>query len=551
MPTRIGSTVSDDGFTSVNRNHQRPPRPSVSDSRRPAAEFKEALASFETALIKKLLPPVKKPSGKAAKGPKVMTRDELQTNLMPHLLGWEGGLTAVLKPDVTEINGFKFYADRSLKSPAFRTSLIKAYTDLFGPVFVRTKLVTSEEHGTFYKVFVHPWRQRGASVGDSAADEGDNVSVAAEELHPEVPSSSQSLAEDDFEEDSPDEDSVEEDDDTHREETKVQPQPPKPVVQQPQPQPVVQQQQPQPAVQPQQQVQFPGPPQLIAMQQFVVQQFAAQQFAAQQHAQQLAVQQQVAQQKAREFAALHYAAQQQAQLMMAQHIAMVQPQAQQPSSFNRATALREAEMALVQQCIPSDAKGWDFLKKRLSKGWTEVVNISQDTITQQGFDFSKTQFAKNPHFRSCIVKACRPHLDKVYIAVSVDKEKLSVRFQEWVNKKSTDTASVSTAPTATDALTEAEAEAQAVVETPATEVVVEAPAAQAVVETPATEVVVEAPAPEAVVETPATEAVVETPATEVVVEAPATPQKKKTLPTLGRPVKAPKPEGNSTVWGKK
>jgi hypothetical protein len=216
-------------------------------------------------------------------------------------------------------------------------------------------------------------------------------------------------------------------------------------------------------------------------------------------------------------------------------------------------------MSLVQQCIPSDQKGWDFLKKRLAKGWTQTVDITDDTITLQGFGFSKTQFAKNPHFRSCIIKTCRPHLGKVYISVSAGNGKLSVRFQEWVDQKSSDAASVSMAPTATDAVTEDET----VVETSATEAVVETPAAQAVVETPAAQTVVETPAAQAVVETPAAQTVTETPVAQAVVEAPAAqavvetpapttpPQKKKTLPVLGRPVKPKSENGSSSVWGPK
>jgi hypothetical protein len=239
---------------------------------------------------------------------------------------------------------------------------------------------------------------------------------------------------------------------------------------------------------------------------------------------------------------------------------------QQTSSFDKATALRDAEMSLVQLCIPSDQKGWDFLKKRLTKGWTQTVDITEDTIIQQGLSFSKTQFAKNPHFRSCIIKACRPHLGKVYVAVSAGNGKLNVRFQEWMNQKSSDAASVSMAPTATDALTEAETEAlavDAVVETPAAQAVVETPAAQAVVETPAAEAVVEAPTAQAVVEAPAAEAVVDAPAAEAVVDAPTAqavvdapapatpPQKKKTLPPLGRPVKPKGESGGATAWGTK
>jgi len=228
-------------------------------------------------------------------------------------------------------------------------------------------------------------------------------------------------------------------------------------------------------------------------------------------------------------------------------------------------------MALVQQCIPSDEKGWNFLKKRLPKGWSNVVDVSEDTITLKGFDFSKTQFAKNPHFRSCLVKACRPHLGKVYIAVSAGNGKLSVRFQEWVDQKSSDATSVSMAPTATDALTEAEAEAEveaeaeaeaeaeveaeteaeAVVETPTAHAVVETPTVNVVVETPTVNVVVETPTVNAVVETPTAHAVVETPTVNAVVEIPTTPQKKHTLPTLGRPVKPKGESGVSTAWGPK
>ena len=115
-----------------------------------------------------------------------------------------------------------------------------------------------------------------------------------------------------------------------------------------------------------------------------------------------------------------------------------------PPAVDKKTAVRTAELQFANAVLPRNESEWAYLQARLAKGWTAKADISEDTFVVSGHTFSKEQFAKNPHFRHSIIKACKPRLGKVYVSLKVEDGMLFVFFQEFRDQKASGDASTVT-----------------------------------------------------------------------------------------------------------
>ena len=577
-----------DGFTDVNHRRGRPagtrappaaaaPQPPSSsasvDSRRPAAEHQAALATFNGGIHSRLEPLTKaRKVPKGYTGPVVETRDNIE-NYLRSIINWEGALAASI--DVTKdsvlVDGFTFSIEHSLLDPAFRAKVIARYQEIFGSCYVYMKLVTSKDGKKFFNVKVSPLRPRAdddtASVASAAPPPAASAAPPRAPKSAAAPPPAASAAP---------------------------PRAPKSAAAPPAasaaPPPAARPPKPTRAAAPLPAAAPPpaAPPataSALALKRQELAALAEQEELARvtvevensklrlaQHAaaqQALSQQQWLAAQMVQQFAQLAHPAQlaQLAQLAQPAHPAQLVQSA--PPAVDKKTAVRTAELQFASAVLPRNESEWAYLQARLAKGWTAKADISEDTFVVSGHTFSKEQFAKNPHFRHSIIKACKPRLGKVYVSLKVEDGMLFVFFQEFRDQKASGDASTVTSVRNDDApVTDLAAEvapdfASEVAPDFASEVAPdaaadddEAPAADAAEdEAPAADAEDEAPAADAEDEAPAADAAEdEAPVAKdeppVAKDEPPAPAAKP-LPASQRGYTGPAAAKPKSVWGSK